>query len=130
LPASRSRNTSPRSILSLWLNRDTLPKFYAANDISSGEYEKIGKTALAQAKKKQDQLEIAEKLESLADLYCGKAKFTTAEPLYLQAITLREALGNERSNADDLRKSIQKLCTVYRIEGRQTEADQLDKKPF
>lgn len=126
VPGYRVEGQIPRSFLSRWLNRKTLPKLYAREEIDCDDYSKIYQKALTEAEKKREPLAQAQNLEGLANLYCAQAKFAQAEPLYVQALAVREkAFGPKHAS---LAYSLNNLAEVYRIEGKDTDADLLDRR--
>jgi hypothetical protein len=125
LPGYKIEETKPRSLLSRWLNRKTLPKFYAQEQITFAEYAKIYQKNLAEAEKKQDSLSIAQNLEGEAALYCAQAKFPQAESLYLRALTIRDKASSLPHSKRS--ESLNNLIAIYRIEGKDADANHLEK---
>lgn len=128
-PGDRSEFIKPKTLLSHWLNRKTLPKFYAKEQTTVDKYRISFETALAAAEK-TDQTRLIEKnLDGLADLYSSEASFSRAEPLYERALSLRDhdkAFSSQ--DYQDLLKNLDSLATVLRIEGNDARAAQLEQR--
>jgi len=128
-PGDKSEYMKPRSILSSWLNRKTLPRFYAKQQITFHDYRKSYETALAASEKTGPPGVIATKLEGLANLYCGQASFTRAEPLYERALALRDGdLAFSMLDYKNLVRNLDSLAAVYRMEGKDADAKRLEQR--
>ncbi len=128
-PGDRSESMRPKSLLSHWLNRKTLPKFYAKKQIECGQYQKAFQSALATAEKEGQSTAIARNLIGLADVYCAEARFNQAELVYERALAVQDSSkGFSATDYGNLIKNLKSLAMVYRLEGKGERAKQLEQR--
>ncbi|HEY9786100.1 MAG TPA: tetratricopeptide repeat protein, partial [Candidatus Obscuribacterales bacterium] len=90
------------------------------------EAEKMLRAALLEAETSADPLERAVLLDNLAEIYFEQSKFAEAEPLYLEALSLREDVlipGHE-----DIVASMNNLSALYFFMGAHHKAEPICRK--
>ncbi len=128
-PGDKSESLQPKSILSHWVNRKTLPMFYEKKQITFENYKKNYELRLAAAEKSGEAIDIANSLLALGNLCCAEACFSSALPLYEKSLKLRDsANGHGQQSHRDLLENLDALALVYRIEGRNDDADKIEQR--
>jgi tetratricopeptide (TPR) repeat protein len=128
-PGDKSESLQPKSILSHWLNRKSLPKFYAKDQITFEDYKKDYELRVAAAEKSGKAIDIANSLLALGNLYCAEACFSSALPLYEKSLKVRDGANAHGLQAyRDLLENLDALALVYRIEGRNDDASKIEQR--
>lgn len=116
LPGYTSTAQKPLSILSVWLNRKTLPELYADEQIGTETLGQQLKDQLQAAQKRNAASEeTCRKMEKLAAFYCAMMRFTEAEPLFVSALETREKLSGKKP--ESLLPDLDNLARIYSIAG-------------